>query len=474
TVGRGPLWVRSWVTAFTWVMGSKRLVDMGYYEHKHRTKIGAFQIPTLSGNHVLICGDKLVDEFRNAPSSTLSFAHATSDILQAKHTIGTSVLFEPFHVPFVREQLTRHMDAFTIPMMEEFSAAMEEHMDLKDDEWKPLVAYDLCAAVIARGMSRIFVGTGLCRNKEYLAAAIDFTQNLFIAAHLLYIIPGPLKYIAAPFINAITVRKQMKSTTNFLTPMIDERRQRAVEEGPKWAGRPDDMLQWIIEGAPSNHQDHASIILRMMEVNMSGLHTAGITLYQNLFSLALYPQHITPLRNEITATIAQYGWNKASINKLMKLDSFMKESQRLSGPSVAVMGRGVIAKEGFTFKSNGLHLPMGTRVSIPETVHFDPKEYGSDASEFDGFRFSRPLEEQAEGGGRKYFVTTGLNYLRFGHGHGACPGRFYASHEIKIILCILLMNYDIRLEDVPRENFFSIHRLPDLGAQLAFRKRQVV
>lgn len=188
------------------------------------------------------------------------------------------------------------------------------------------------------------------------------------------------------------------------------------------------MLQWIIEGAPESEQNIDALVMRMTEVNMAALHTTAITLYQNLCCLAVYSDHIPELRQEMEQSLAQYGWSKVAMSKMYKLDSFMRETERLQGPSVIVMGRKVIGK-GFTF-SNGLRLPAGTTVSIPETIHTDEQEYGDNAQEFDGFRFSQPLEvdEAVQGLGntkvkRKYFTTTAVNYLRFGHGHGAvsCP-----------------------------------------------------
>ena len=38
-----------------------------------------------------------------------------------------------------------------------------------------------------------------------------------------------------------------------------------------------------------------------------------------------------PLREEVESIIAEEGWSKASIGKMRKLDSFLKESQRLNG-----------------------------------------------------------------------------------------------------------------------------------------------
>lgn len=53
-------------------------MDRGYYEHRDKT--GAFQVPTLSENHVLICSDQLVEEFRNAGENELSFNHRVADV----------------------------------------------------------------------------------------------------------------------------------------------------------------------------------------------------------------------------------------------------------------------------------------------------------------------------------------------------------------------------------------------------------
>ncbi|KAF8454425.1 cytochrome P450 [Kalaharituber pfeilii] len=482
TVGGGPHWIRSWRTSIHWVANSKSLIDQGYYEHRHKTKIGAYQIPTIGGTYVVICAKDLIEEFRNAPSNKLSFAHATSDILQAEFTLGTNILFNPYHVPIVREQLTRQMDAFSVPLMEEFAFAMEYYMDLNGGEWKTFKAYELCADILAQGMSRVFVGPELCRNPEYLKLAIGFTQEVFVNAHILHLVPTPMRYILSPLLNAFTINKSLRAAIRLLGPMIEERKRRANEEGRNWKGRPEDLLQWVIEGAPPGEQNLKAHVKRLMELNMAGLHTTVNTLYQALFWLVMYPEYIPELRQEMESVIGEFGWNKASFSKMLKLDSFMKESHRLHGPSVAIMGRKVLG-DGFTF-SNGLYLPPGVTVGVPETIHRDEVEYGPNAKEFDGFRFSRPVEDAAAGVNgekeesgssrvkRKYFVTTSLNYLRFGHGHGSCPGRFYAAHELKILICLFLMNYDLRLEDVPKPIYFLIHRVPDMSARISIRRRK--
>ncbi len=50
-----------------------------------------------------------------------------------------------------------------------------------------------------------------------------------------------------------------------------------------------------------------------------------------LFWLAGHPEWAAILREEVKHVIGLEGWSKASISKLWKLDSFLKESQRIDG-----------------------------------------------------------------------------------------------------------------------------------------------
>jgi hypothetical protein len=50
-----------------------------------------------------------------------------------------------------------------------------------------------------------------------------------------------------------------------------------------------------------------------------------------LYRLLANPEYIEPLRQEIDAVIAEEGWTKAGIDKMHKVDSFLRESQRADG-----------------------------------------------------------------------------------------------------------------------------------------------
>jgi cytochrome P450 len=69
----------------------------------------------------------------------------------------------------------------------------------------------------------------------------------------------------------------------------------------------------------------------MTFLNIAAIHTTSKLLAQVLFNLATYTSYIEPLREEISTIIDAEGWNKVSLEKMRKLDSFVKESQRLHG-----------------------------------------------------------------------------------------------------------------------------------------------
>jgi cytochrome P450 len=91
-------------------------------------------------------------------------------------------------------------------------------------------------------------------------------------------------------------------------------------------------------------------------------------------------------------------------------------------------------------------------------VAHDPEIF-PDPYKFDGLRFHR-LREQAESfnkpkvaGGKtsavesaahNLFVSVSPNSLLFGYGRHACPGRFFAANEIKMIVARAVLTYDMR------------------------------
>ena len=108
-----------------------------------------------------------------------------------------------------------------------------------------------------------------------------------------------------------------------------------------------------------------------------------------LFDLAQHPQYIPELREEIESVIQSEGLTKASMLNLFKVDSFIKESQRIGGilsctlcfPCVRKYYYSYLyrlpvtlqrkAQKDFTF-SDGLVIPKGSYVTVAsKSMHQD-------------------------------------------------------------------------------------------------------
>jgi cytochrome P450 len=83
-----------------------------------------------------------------------------------------------------------------------------------------------------------------------------------------------------------------------------------------------------------------------------------------------------------------------------------------------------------------------------QPAQMDGEKY-QEPHKYDPFRFSRmrkAARNSAEANALS-FVSTGSNYLPFGHGKHACPGRFLPDFELKMIIAYVLRNYDIKFPE---------------------------
>jgi cytochrome P450 len=87
-------------------------------------------------------------------------------------------------------------------------------------------------------------------------------------------------------------------------------------------------------------------------------------------------------------------------------------------------------------------LPAGTHICLASEVTSKDPTFIPNADDFDGFHYYKMRQSQEESHEHQ-FVTTDKNHLHFGHGKYACPGRFFASNELKVVLASLILRYNM-------------------------------
>jgi len=216
---------------------------------------------------------------------------------------------------------------------------------------------------------------------------------------------------------------------------------------------------------------------RIMLLNFAAIHTSSFSITHALLDLVSSKQeYIDELREEIESVLAEHGgeWNKRALAKMEKLDSVLRESARLNSFVTIGIPRRVVAKDGVTTPS-GVKLPYNTTVAVPSYTVLHDEETYPDAHEFKPFRFSEQRSDENVGYVKragKQFATTSKEYLAFGHGKHACPGRFFAANELKLILAHVVMNYDFEIQESrPRNKWYGMVRVPPMEAKMRIRKR---
>lgn len=463
TVG-STTWVGSCWSAFKNLGGVSELVQEGYDKYKDIP----FKIPYLYSWIVVVSGNKLLEEVRTAPDEQLSSGEANYDFFQIPFTVGHRVAWEPYHFSIIKTHLTRQLTALFPNIEDEITLSLSEAFGLGDSEWKSVVAFDSIRKVVSRTSSRAFFGLPLCRNSGWLELCVQFSIGVIISAIKLGFFPSFMWPVVAKF--ATSQSRLTEQAVEYLGPTIRERQKsRALHpHDGNQTDAPNDFLQWVIDHGTETSE--LEITQRMLIMVFASIHATSVTFLSALYNLAAYPEYLEPLREEVDSVVHQNGWTKTAIDEMHMIDNFLKESHRFGSNSTLVMLRKVM--HDFTF-SDGKVVPKGCIIASPTyVVHHDNAIYSS-PNTFDPFRFARPNRDGD--GTREQLISISSDFMVFGHGRHACPGRAFAALVQKTLLARIVTSYDLKLEDnAPRSlktSEFGIFVAPDPTTRILMRRR---
>lgn len=90
-----------------------------------------------------------------------------------------------------------------------------------------------------------------------------------------------------------------------------------------------DAVKWVLEATPPGTSLY-ELCIRILYLDFSAIHTSSMSITQALHDLAAHPEFQDPIRDEIESVLREFGgWTKQALTKMKKLDSSLKESQRL-------------------------------------------------------------------------------------------------------------------------------------------------
>ncbi|KAF8270427.1 cytochrome P450 [Lactarius quietus] len=436
--------ILSYFSALRFKLNGVPMLKYGY--EKTRLRLGLFKIASFRGWIVLASDPELIEDVKKTPEDHLSFNVPVWEFLQVEYTMPLLDWNNLYHVDIIRTKLTRNIAVIFEKVRDELARSLDASISMHgdDSDWVKVPVLKTMQHVVSATSNRVFVGAPLCRDQDYLNLNTNFTINVMKNATILKMFPKLLRPVVARMISNLP--SHIRQVEEFIRPVVEERFAKMEEFGENWDDKPNDMLMWLMSEAKGA--------------------ITGV-----LYHLLSNPEYIEPLRLDVETAVAEEGWTKAGMDKMLKIDSFLRESQRIN--TLSILGMSRLALRPFTF-SNGVTVPAGTLISAPvNAIHADGEIYPN-PEEFDGFRFAKLREDDGVPVVGQQSTSTSAEYLTFGYGRHACPGRFFAANEVKTLLAHVLVTYDIKLEEgkkAPGFYIMGLTRVPE-KANVMFRKRR--
>lgn len=300
------------------------LIREGYEKYKD----SFFKV---SGNDLLIVPNKYLAELASMPLEKLSLNTAIVDAFQRLHSITAVITDNSLQSRMLTSRLTPKLGLHVPLVQEQFRKYLPLELPATEKEWTSINALNLARRMVHRGVATQFV-TELAEDEEYLPTAISYSENGFKHNFLLRVFPDWAKPVVARLLpTSWCVDWALTRAKRMVIPIIRERRRREQED-PSYE-KPDDFLQYLMDGG-QEIDDVETTVQRLMVTYLGSGPSTIIAVAQVLFDLCAHPEYVEPLRQEALEVLRKGGYTRQALAGMKKMDSFMRESQRLSPPTL--------------------------------------------------------------------------------------------------------------------------------------------
>ncbi|KAK5126384.1 hypothetical protein LTR85_010620 [Meristemomyces frigidus] len=404
--------------------------------------------------------------------------HIISDIVVQDELLGIEYLshgpnsasvhdFAP-----IRRDMTRQMVKVLPDVLDEISVSFTEAFGTNTEDWKDVLGIKGVVGTAHRAVNRVYVGQPTCRDQRYLKAAFRWEISFALTGAVFrQLIPHEFKPLLGPIASVPLAVVKWLAIRHTL-PTIRERVKKLKAGGMREKssgedGKPNDMLQWIIE-TNAQKPDPAelepwNIAGKILLLDLFATHTTSTTAGTVLLDMLSYPaaaQLRAELREEADAIMPKLTSDTQALREMVKMDSVIRETLRIHPMFGHGMTRQVVAPGGVT-TPDGLYLPQGCNVAA--SIVYPQMDTCDNGREYQPLRFYHQANspanctdslssDEAEGHKQttkadapfKQTMTVQISdhFLSFGLGRHACPGRFFAVQTLKLMLGYLVTHYD--------------------------------
>ncbi len=262
----------------------------------------------------------------------------------------------------------------------------------------------------------------------------------------------PLLPLWLPLPRLIRSQRAKRKLHKILGELIEERRHSPVD--------PPDFLQTLIASHYSDGRpiDDVLIINLILLLVWAGHETTAGHISWGLIDLLLHPTYLQSVRDE-QADILDNGrdLSMTEVRQLRRIEWALKETERLHPVAFVLM-----RKAAETFAWQGFRIPQDAMVFIAPLLSHRMPEIFPDPDQYRPERFSPEHDESRQP----------HSLIGFGGGVHRCAGVHFAYLEMKIVLSLLLQQYEFTLLDPePKPVSGTKTKWPSSPCRVQYRRR---
>ncbi|KAF2261905.1 cytochrome P450, partial [Lojkania enalia] len=404
-------YVRCRYLAYRYLYKGASMIDEEYKKSDGKP----FMIYTPERINIMITSQQHIEEMDKALRRDLSLHAVAKDLIQPKHTLRGFVWKDQRGVEgtgffrAIRNLLTANLPL----LMPRISEAISSQFEIE-----------------------------LQNNADFMEAALSFPEDVYVAAEIIRLLPKFIGPMAARF--ATRGHKSTFVLYDCLYPVIANR-MRAKNQAPcvcREASQDNDAIQWLIDTVPKRENwSTERLVGEIVAVWYASIHTLATSMAYALIDLYSHPEYIEPLRREVEGPL--FKKFQTTSEGLPEIDSFLKESTRLSYFESSFIRRQALRDYRFF---DGTNVKKGSWVCVPYRSMLRDENTYPHALIFDGRRFLQLDHGNTPKSSSLSHHSS--DWLVWGSGRITCPGRFYATLVLKLVIAHMVRNYDCELEPI--------------------------
>ncbi|KAL4999866.1 cytochrome P450 [Aspergillus recurvatus] len=463
--GSPTWWAPRFFLNLLFAANATEIIEAGYQKASTFFKKQTFQLIRGDGS-VIILPLHLIDELSSLPPSVASNHGALERDLLGPYTGLDIILTSRMHHTIVQRKLTPRLRTLAPALQDELTLAVDEAIPNSTD-WTEIVPYKVLGEVAARMAARAMVGPSFCRDPRWLDISVNYTENLFRTIVVLRMFPRWTHPILSRCLPSFWAgNRYLQRAKEILGPTVDDliRKNDAGLWTPDSTENDFNVLCWLVEAARGADRNADTLVHIEVLLGLAAVHTTLLRMVNVLYEVTADRGLLEELVAEIQhVSCTREDWDFGSYGELHKLDSVLRESQRLSPPTILGLKRLFLQPHTF---SSGLSIPAGTYVALPVMAIENDPLHTENPQEFDGLRSYRAhqcssMETKSPSQRQKsehQFSSIEKTVLGFGYGRTACPGRFFASLTLKMTFVKLLAEYEFQfLPGTGRPKNYLVH-----------------